>query len=134
MNPDAPCPCGTGKPFAACCGPFIEGSEIPETAEALMRSRYTAYTLSRGDYLRATWHPTTRRQDLDLDEKVKWLGLKIVRTRDGGRNDKEGMVEFVARYKISGRAHRMQEASRFVCRDGRWFYVNGEAIAPSPEQ
>ena len=134
MNPDSPCPCGTGKPLAACCGPFIEGSDTPETAEALMRSRYTAYTLSRGDYLRATWHPTTRRKDLDLDENVKWFGLEIVRTQGGGPNDKEGIVEFVARYKIGGRAHRMQEASRFVCKAGRWFYVNGEAITPSSEQ
>ena len=92
-----------------------------------MRSRYTAYTLGREDYLSATWHPTTRRQDLALDENVKWLELKIVRVREGGPQDKEGLVEFVARYKIGGRAHRMQETSRFVRRNGRWFYVNGEA-------
>ena len=94
-----------------------------------MRSRYTAYTLGRGDYLVSTWHPTTRRQGVDLDEEVKWVGLKIVRTQDGGPNDKEGMVEFVARYKVGGRAHRMREVSRFVRRDGRWFYVNGEEVA-----
>lgn len=101
---------------------------MPETAEALMRSRYTAYTLGRADYLSATWHPTTRRKDMDLDETIKWLGLKIVRTQDGGPNDREGLVEFVARYKIGGRAQRMREASRFVRRNGSWLYVSGEAI------
>ncbi len=95
-----------------------------------MRSRYTAYSLRMEDYLRATWHSTTRRQDLNLDERVKWIGLKIVRTQDGGPQDKEGLVEFVARYKIGGRAHRMQEVSRFVRQDGRWLYVSGK-LAPS---
>ena len=94
-----------------------------------MRSRYTAYTLGQGDYLVSTWHPTTRRQGVDMDEDVKWIRLKIVRTRDGGPKDKEGMVEFVARYKVGGRAYRMREMSRFVRRDGRWFYVNGEEVA-----
>jgi len=93
-----------------------------------MRSRYAAYALGRADYLISTWHPTTRRQGVDLDEEVKWIGLKIVRTQDGGPNDKEGMVEFVARYKVGGRAHRMREVSRFVRRDGRWFYVSGEEV------
>ncbi len=95
-----------------------------------MRSRYTAYSLRREHYLRATCHPTTRRQDLDLDERVKWIGLKIVRTQDGGPQDKEGLVEIVARYKIGGRAHRLYEASRFVRRDGRWLYVSGK-LTPS---
>lgn len=92
-----------------------------------MRSRYTAYRLGRENYLRATWHPATRRQSLDLDEKVKWLGLKIVRTCDGGPLDNEGLVEFVARYKIAGRAHRLREVSRFVRMNGLWVYVNAEA-------
>jgi SEC-C motif-containing protein len=131
MNPDSPCPCGTGRSFSGCCEPFIEGDGTPETAEALMRSRYTAYSLGREDYLRVTWHPTTRRNDLDLDESVKWLGLKIVRTQDGGPGDREGQVELVARCKIGGRAHRLHEVSRFVRRSGRWFYVNGEMVTSS---
>lgn len=96
-----------------------------------MRSRYTAYVLGRADYLQATWHPTTRKSDLDLDSPVTWLGLKIVSTRDGNSTDKEGWVEFVARYKIGGRAHRLHEVSRFVRRDGSWFYVSGEVEPPS---
>jgi SEC-C motif-containing protein len=129
MNPDAPCPCGSGRKISDCCGPFINGTAFPETAEALMRSRYTAYSLGREEYLHATWHPTTRRKDLDLDDRVRWIGLKIIRTRDGGPQASEGWVEFVARYKIGGRAHRMHELSRFLRRGGRWFYVGGETPA-----
>jgi SEC-C motif-containing protein len=126
MKSDPACPCGSGKPFCACCHPLIEGTGTPETAEALMRSRYTAYSLGRSDYLSSTWHPLTRRNNLRLDDQVKWLGLEIVRTQNGGPDDREGRVEFIARYKIGGRAHRLHEISRFLRRDGRWFYVSGE--------
>ena len=91
-----------------------------------MRARYSAYTQGRADYLSATWHPTTRRQTLDLDEPVTWLGLKVLRTEAGGPQDRDGKVEFVARYKVDGQAHRLHEISRFLRREGRWFYVDGE--------
>jgi len=130
MKSDPACPCGTGTPYSGCCGSFIEGTATPETAEALMRSRYTAYVLGRADYLQATWHPTTRKSDLDLDSPVTWLGLKVVSTRDGNSTDKQGWVEFIARYKIGGRAHRLHEISRFVRRDGFWVYVSGELNPP----
>jgi len=94
-----------------------------------MRSRYTAYSLGREDYLRTTWHPTTRRRKLGLEESLKWIGLEIVRTRGGGPDDAEGKVEFIARYKVGGRAHRLHETSRFVRRNGRWLYVDGEVSA-----
>jgi len=93
-----------------------------------MRSRYTAYSLGRGDYLRTTWHPMTRPQDLGLEQPVKWIGLKILQTWNGSPDDVEGKVEFVARYKIGGRAHRLHEISRFERRDGRWLYVDGERL------
>lgn len=95
-----------------------------------MRARYTAYTLGREDYLSATWHPTTRRENAGLDEAVTWLGLSILRTQAGGVDDNEGRVEFVARYKIGERAHRLHELSRFLRRDGQWLYVDGE-MGPS---
>jgi SEC-C motif-containing protein len=120
------CLCGSGETFGTCCGRFVEGDGSPDTAEQLMRSRYTAYTLGREDYLRATWHPTTRREDLQLAEPVTWLGLRILRTEGGGAHDEAGVVEFVARYKIGGRVYRFHEVSRFVRRGGRWLYVDGE--------
>lgn len=125
MPEKQPCPCGSGQAYADCCGRFIDGDALPETAEALMRSRYTAYSLNNARYLLDTWHPTTRRQELGLDEPVKWLDLKILNTEAGGPNDRSGRVEFVARYKLNGRAHRLQENSRFQRHSGRWFYVDG---------
>ena len=93
-----------------------------------MRSRYTAYAIAAQDYLRRTWHPSTRPADMGaaVTEAVKWLGLQIRHIRAGGATDTEGVVEFVARYKIHGRAERLHEASRFVREDGQWLYVDGE--------
>jgi len=117
-----PCPCG-GETYQQCCGRFIEGGELPRTAEQLMRSRYSAYTLRNEAYLKASWHASTRPgESLAQDDGSKWLGLEVRRhVPDGER----ATVEFVARYKIGGRAHRLQEISNFVREDGKWFYVDG---------
>jgi SEC-C motif-containing protein len=119
-----PCPCGSGKPFGACCGPCLAGT-LPPTPEALMRSRYTAYALGDRDYLERTWHSSTRPADLELEKGVKWLGLKVVNAQ-GGEQDEVGTVHFVARFKIGGRGHRLEETSRFVREDGRWVYLDGD--------
>lgn len=124
------CPCGSGRDYAACCGRFLDAGERPSTAEQLMRSRYTAYVRAREDYLLATWHASTRPAALDLDASVRWLGLKIVRTEAGGEDDAEGRVAFVARSKSGGRAQRLEEDSRFVREDGRWYYVDGRFEPP----
>jgi SEC-C motif-containing protein len=104
----------------------VEGNKLAPTAEALMRSRYTAYTLLREDYLLATWHPSTRPHALGLAEDVptKWLGLEVKRHEQ--QDADHAIVEFVARYKVSGRAHRLHEVSRFLREEGRWLYVDGE--------
>ena len=127
MNPPEPCPCGASASYTACCGRYLDGSQYPATAEALMRSRYVAYVQGRADYLLQTWHPATRPVTLDLDgEPVRWLGLQVRRVEGGGFGDTAGIVEFVARYKVGGRAHRLQEVSRFVHEAGRWFYRETE--------
>jgi len=120
------CSCGSNKPYADCCARYVEGNEPAPTAEALMRSRYTAYTRLSEDYLLATWHPSTRPASLGLAEDVptKWLGLDVKRHEQQDAN--HAIVEFVARYKVNGRAHRLREVSRFVREDGRWFYVDGD--------
>lgn len=125
----APCPCGSGLAYPGCCGPFIAGTALPRTAEQLMRSRYTAYTLNNQDYLSATWHPGTRPPDLTEEKQVTWLGLKIVATESGGPDDQGGEVEFIARFKIGGRAFRLHERSRFERRQGRWVYLDGDQLA-----
>lgn len=121
-----PCPCGSGQALTECCGRYFDGGVIAPTAETLMRSRYTAYALQREDYLLATWHASTRPRELGLAEEVptKWIGLDIKRHEP--QDAAHAMVEFVARYKINGRAHRMHETSRFVREDGRWYYVDGD--------
>ena len=131
----APCPCG-GASYASCCAPYIDGAAPAPTAEQLMRSRYTAYTRRDEAYLRATWHSSTRPADaiVDGDEKLQWLGLEVksalrLRQRKAElpqqQDENRDSVEFVARYKVNGRAHRLHEVSRFVRDDGRWFYLDG---------
>jgi len=123
LLPTAACPCGSGKPFADCCEPFLRGNALPPTAEALMRSRYTAYTLMDEPYLLATWHPSTRPATLDLNvsDQPQWIGLDV--KRHEVEDESHARVEFVARYKVNGKAHRLIEVSRFVREEGRWFYV-----------
>jgi SEC-C motif-containing protein len=91
-----------------------------------MRSRYSAFVLGLRDYLLATWHPSTRPAELELatEPPTKWLGLEIKHAADTGTD--AATVEFVARYKIGGRAHRLHETSRFVREDGRWYYLDGD--------
>lgn len=121
----APCPCGSTQPYVGCCGRYLDGASSAPSAETLMRSRYTAYTLDREAYLLATWHPRTRPASLDLASEARrqWLGLEVKRHE---RSDAEhAIVEFVARFKAGGRAHRLHEVSRFVHEDERWWYVDG---------
>lgn len=119
-----PCPCGSGRPYAACCGPCHSGTPAA-SAEALMRSRYSAYVLGLSDYLLATWHPDTRPKSLDLaaDRATKWLGLEV--RRHEIQDAEHASVEFVARYRIAGSGHRLHEISRFVLATGVWTYLDG---------
>jgi SEC-C motif-containing protein len=123
--PGEACPCGSGAAYAACCGRFRAGTQAAPTAEALMRSRYSAFVLDRLDYLLASWHASTRPAVLAPNEAaLKWLGLEV---RHHHVIDADhATVEFVARSKLGGRAHRLHEISRFVREDGRWFYLDGE--------
>jgi SEC-C motif-containing protein len=128
MRPaNTPCPCGTGQPYAACCGRFHAGAlhlQAPD-AERLMRSRYSAYTMGLADYLLATWHANTRPAALEPDPPgLKWLGLEV--RRHERQDEDHATVSFVARSKLGGRAHRLQETSRFVRESGRWYYMDGD--------
>ena len=128
MKPGDPCPCGSGAQYAACCAPLHAGAAPAASAEALMRSRYSAYVLKLEEYLLATWHPSTRPSELDLSaDDSKWLGLEV--KRHEVQDDSHATVEFVARYRIAGRGHRLHELSRFVREDGRWHYVDGDMLA-----
>ena len=119
------CPCCKHRNYADCCGSFHAGENAP-SAEILMRSRYSAYVFGLESYLLTTWHVSTRPQTLDLeqDTNTRWLGLEIKRHMSTG--PESAIVEFVARYKIAGRAQRLHEISRFLREDGRWYYLDGE--------
>lgn len=122
------CPCGSGRPYAACCGPLHEGAVVAPTALALMRSRYSAYVLKLDEYLLATWHASTRPSELNLAaDNTKWLALDI--RRHEAMDETHALVEFVARYRIAGRGHRLHESSRFIREAGRWYYQDGEFAA-----
>jgi SEC-C motif-containing protein len=135
MKPDE-CPCGGASPvrrpnhraprYADCCGRFIDGGALPPNAMELMRSRYTAYVLGDTPYLRATWSDATCPVNLDAstEAQTRWLGLQIKRHVEIDPDHAE--VEFVARYKTGGRAHRLHETSRFVRKEGRWLYIDGD--------
>jgi SEC-C motif-containing protein len=97
---------------------------VAADAEALMRSRYSAYALGERDYLLATWHPSTRPATLELDPAVRWLGLSV--RRHAQAEPDAAVVEFVARCRRGGGpATRLHEVSRFVREDGRWYYLDG---------
>lgn len=113
------CPCGSGREFAVCCQPCINGDAPAPTVEALMRSRYTAYAMQNTRYLLETWHASTRPASLELDSSTQWIRLKIL-------DSSADRVEFVATCRINGKAHRLQENSRFVHEHGRWYYVDGQ--------
>lgn len=122
------CPCGRevkGRPVAveACCGRFLGGAAAPD-AEHLMRSRYSAFVLGDLPYLLATWHASARPATLELESGATWLGLEIRQHRMTGADTAE--VEFVARFRVAGRAVRQHELSRFVREEGRWYYVDGD--------
>ncbi|MDD5299655.1 MAG: YchJ family metal-binding protein [Gallionella sp.] len=119
----SPCPCGATD-YASCCGRYHSGTPAADAA-TLMRSRYSAYVLKLEAYLLATWHPGTRPAALDLAaDNTKWLELEVKEHTIESAD--RAIVEFVARYKVGGRAHRLHEISRFVREEGKWFYVDGE--------
>ncbi len=135
MSENNPCPCGSGLPLNACCKPVIDGTAKASTAEVLMRSRYTAYTLQNIDYLAATLSPGEL-QSFDKDgtalwaRESTWMGLEIIETSAGSSEDKEGTVEFKARSRRNDVIQEHHEISRFQKIDGAWLYCGGKDVGP----
>lgn len=121
----ARCPCGSGDLFGGCCGPLLGGIPAP-TAERLMRSRFTAFSIKEAAYLSATWHPSTRPGEIDLDDDVVWRRLVIVDRTAGGPFDRDGEVEFEAFWQQRAERGSLRERSRFVREDRRWLYLDGQ--------
>lgn len=126
MNPPMPdrCPCGSMRLLADCCQPFHRGQAVPATPEALMRSRYSAFVVSDRDYLLTTWHATTRPESLPLDTTTQWQALVIVSAPPPSLN--QAQVHFKAFFQESQQWHMLEEVSRFVREQGRWWYIDGQ--------
>jgi SEC-C motif-containing protein len=130
------CPCGAAEKYENCCGPFIDKEKNAPTAEALMRSRYTAYTRTAVDYLLDTTHPS-KQDAYDADairtwsEESQWQGLEIIATVAGGEHDDTGTVEFIARYAENGESREHHEIADFKKLDGRWYFFDGQAPQPA---
>ena len=117
------CPCGSGRNLTSCCGWYLAGHPAP-TAEALMRSRYTAFALGDEGYLLRTWHVDTRPSEVRFDSGERWTRLEVLATVAGDLLDAEGAVEFRAYHEREGEVAILHELSRFVRDDEhRWVYV-----------
>ncbi len=127
-----PCPCGSQLAYSDCCEPLIRGTQNAPTAEALMRSRYTAHVKTEVDYIYETTHPT-QRKNCNRDsvaawsKKSEWQGLEVLKTEAGGAEDQSGTVEFIARYREKGKAVRHHEIAEFSRNEGRWYFKDGHA-------
>ncbi len=131
------CICGKGESLETCCGPYLSGERWPETAEDLMRARYTAYATHNIDFIFKSHHPSSvssvdRESTEAWSNNAEWLGLEVNKTELGGPSDEAGFVEFVARYKFQGATIPHRERAQFEKLEGKWFFVDGKELAAQP--
>ncbi len=131
------CSCESGKTFKKCCEPFITGVKQPETAEQLMRARYTAYTQVEMDFIEKTHYPKTRDQtDMEANRKwaesTEWRGLEILETKQGGVDDKVGTVAFKAKFETDDGLQDHHELSEFRKHNGMWYFVDAHDPTKQP--
>ncbi len=125
------CPCGLEKEYSECCEPLIKGARKAETAEELMRSRYTAYSRAEIDYIVSTIVKSKQsEQDKNSIRKWSknstWKKLEIVNTEKGGPDDDEGYVEFIAHYITDGDRQTHHEIANFVKEDSTWYFNDAD--------
>jgi len=131
------CPCGSGISYSDCCEPVVSAARPAETAEQLMRARYSAYVNVQMDFIFETTHPD-HRQGYDhagtkeWAENSEWQGLEIIETQKGGPEDATGEVEFIARFLEKGEAREHHENAHFTRKDGRWLFTEGNMVKPKP--
>lgn len=128
------CPCGSTLDYLICCNPYLDNKTTPPTPEALMRSRYTAYTLANIDYIKKTMHGKplvnfNEQEAMRWAQSVYWLGLRVIRSWQDSEDS--GFVEFIASYLDNGSVKIMHETSEFLKINDGWFYIDGQPI-PEP--
>ena len=127
------CPCGSNLSYSLCCSPYINGQDTPKTPEALMRSRYTAYTLAETGYIKKTMQGKAaigfnEKEAKDWAQLMYWLGLNLIKTMPHTTDKSIGYVEFVAKYLDKNFIRIIHEISEFQHVDGIWFYTDGQQI------
>ncbi len=131
------CPCGSAKNYTECCEPVIKGVRPAETAEQLMRARYSAYTKAEMDFIFNSTHPDHRTNYDHEGTKAwaansEWLGLEIISTSRGGKDDATGEVEFIARFKEGGTVREHHENGQFRKEKEGWLFTDGVIAKPRP--
>lgn len=131
------CPCGSEKNYSECCEPYLIGTQLPKTAEALMRARYSAYAVSDIDYLYKTSGEAVKREfdaksSKTWSESADWTGLEVVTTEGGTDHDTKGVVEFIAHYTVKDTPFDHHERAEFEKVDGEWVFIDGQIITPGP--
>ena len=137
MNNEELCPCKSGKTFGECCGPIIAGTAKAETAEALMRARYSSYVTGDIEFLKAS---ATNAVQEEFDEEAskawskaaQWHGLEIIKTEGGTKRHKKGVVEFRALYTANNEFCNHHEVSNFVKEKDGWKFADGELVGEKP--
>ena len=137
INNEDPCPCQSGKSFGECCGPILGGAAKAETAEAVMRARYSSYVTGDIKFLKTS---ATKAVQEEFDEEsskawskaARWHGLEIISTEKGGPSDDEGVVEFRALYSANDEFCNHHEVSRFVREADGWKFADGELVGEKP--
>ena len=130
------CPCGSGLDYANCCEPIIKGTKQAETAEQLMRSRYSAYSKAEIDHI-INSTAIDQRKNIDKKSTKKWAersiwnGLEIIKKEKGGPDDVKGKVEFIAYYTEKNIRKKYHELSTFRKARGKWFFIDGEPVIPA---
>lgn len=127
MIKESLCPCGSGSVYSSCCLPVVNDHSLAETAEMLMRSRYTAFVKQHSQHIQSSWHVKTRPKTLNFDDHpVVWIGLEIHSCSDGLASDSSGSVDFTCSYLENGQLCKLQEVSQFLKEDDLWYYLQGE--------
>ncbi|MFH1728632.1 MAG: YchJ family protein [Pseudomonadota bacterium] len=131
------CPCQSDLDYSKCCEPLIKGEQKAETAEALMRSRYSAYVKNEINYIASTHHKSGRDEfDHDTADKwskaAKWAGLEIRNREKGTKDDTEGKVEFIAKYYLEGKFQAHHEEAEFIKEEDVWYFKDGNMVVNEP--
>jgi SEC-C motif-containing protein len=131
------CPCGSKLLYSQCCEPIIKGEKPAQTAEQLMRSRYSAYAKKELDYIFQSTHPNQRGEYDEAgtrrwSEKSQWDGLEIVNSKMGGEKDTKGTVEFIAHFRYKGNKQYHHESADFLKENGTWYFCEGHTVPQKP--